>query len=69
MKTFISSFSSFVLPGTVLAHTGHEQEGFIAQIFSAEHIIANSIAFTLITALVLFTAYKQYKLKINSLNK
>lgn len=61
--------SAVLLPSVVSAHTGHEEEGVLAQFLSLEHVAANILGLLAFSVLAIMLAKKQYNKKAKSLNK
>jgi len=50
-----------LIPHAASAHTGHTEEGSLAQLISSDHIVENSIAFGLFLLIAIAYAYKKSK--------
>lgn len=61
--------SVVLLPRVAQAHTGHTEEGVLAQFLSLEHVAANILGLIAFSALAIILAKKQYNKKAKSLNK
>ena len=52
---YIVSFFSLYAPSSALAHSGHDEEGLLAQFFNKAHIFENSISLGILIVLGVYT--------------
>ncbi len=66
---YIVSLLSLYMPSIALAHSGHDEEGLLAQFFNKAHILENSISLVLFIGLGVCIIRKLKEKKIKEINK